>query len=84
MNPQWLTAIVAGLGVLGQIGLAAYFWGRLSRAVAEHDKRFDKQDVRFDGHDDDSDAQWRAISQTREDVGKLQGHTGINGGGPRR
>lgn len=70
---EWVIAGTAVAGLIVQLIVGVYFYGGLSRAVKGHDDEL--SDVAKDQKD-----QWSHIGVLREDVGRVKGVLGINGG----
>ncbi len=73
--PPWVaTLLVGAVTVATNALLLAYYYGRLSARVDQHDEAIDKREK-------SDERQWMQINDLREDVGRLKGKAGINGRG---
>lgn len=72
MSPWLATLIVGAVSLVGNLLATAYFYGRLSQRVDNHDKE-------FSGIQQNQRDQWSKINQTAEGLSKIKGALGVNG-----
>ena len=89
--PAWVATLVVGAATtLIQSLLLAYYFGKLTGRVDQHDKdiaAFDVRhaqdvlelDARFSGNAEDQRRQWTEINRHGENVAKIKGKIGMNG-----
>lgn len=71
--PAWVaTLVVAGITLVGNALITAYFFGSLAQRVKNVEQIVEKHDV-------DERQQWEHIGELRENVAKVKGKLGING-----
>ena len=78
--PGWAATLLVCLANLILQGfLLAYFFGKLSQRVNEHDKELASIDGRFKGIADDERRQWSELNLLGKGLEKVKGVLGING-----
>lgn len=70
---NWSTIVIGGITLVSNLLVTAYFYGGLSREVKNHGELI--EDASKDRRE-----QWRNINRMREDVGRVKGKLGLNGG----
>jgi hypothetical protein len=79
--PGWVATLIVGtVTTLSNALLLAYFFGKLSQRVDQHDKEFGEVDRRFDGNHEDQRLQWNEINSIGRSLERVKGSLGLNGG----
>lgn len=72
MTPEiWLGII----GVVVQVCIGAYVYGKTTGKIDEHDRRHSSHDVRFKELGDEQDRQWETIGRHAERISVVEAKT---------
>lgn len=67
-----LTAWLALAGIVSQLIVAAFVYGKLTGKVAEHDRRHDSHDTRFAELGEEQNRQWSTIGEHGERISAVE------------
>lgn len=71
--PTWLaTLVIGGLTLVCNLAITAYYYGRLSQTVADHERQLTYSQ-------NDRDNLWREVSKLGRGLEKVKGKVGVNG-----